>query len=216
MTITPPATSDEHEDEHRRPGCASSSPAPRRSSGSLRGVEVHVGHDAFRVRSSTCRRRGPVSRVLRPRADGTRQTNPPITANVSDVAAEDEAGVVEQSDHPPAPASARRAASATSSPRSSSRSSIAIARVRWRTQPDVEQRERDDADEQAEQHQAVHVDVAVGVEHRRLLVQAAPQPTRSSGRAGSAGRPAGRSPPTAWPAAGGCRRAGARRGSRCR
>ena len=42
-------------------------------------------------------------------------------------------------------------------------------------QPDVQQGEGDDADEQAEQHQAVHVDVAVGVEHRGLLVQAPPQ-----------------------------------------
>ena len=112
--------------------------------------------------------------------------------------------------------SSRRAASASSSPWSSTRSSIAITLVRSIRNQHVEQRECDDPDEQAEQHQAIHVDVAVGVERRWPPGEGCARASRSSAPA-RIQRTAIR-PITALRLArfSACRRGGERPDTRCR
>ena len=78
-------------------------------------------------------------------------------------------------DHPALPASARRSAMAQVEARVVEGVLGGHRALAVDHEPHVHQRERDDADEQREQHQPVHLDVAVGAQHRRLLVQAAPQ-----------------------------------------
>ena len=65
--------------------------------------------------------------------------------------------------------------SRASSPTSSRASSAARVRWRWITSQAYISVNVDDAEQQREQHQAVELDVAVGPEHARLLVEAAPQ-----------------------------------------